>query len=286
MGCALSSVNHSNTAAYGAHAHKFKVGDMRFSFTMLIADIHNPPLIAGHSAEEIIMASGLAPLYDELRRMIFDTEVSISRRVTQKGKGRDTTGAPGLATGLNNAFKITLESAGWKPLPAPGGTSRTLIDWHKTVEARVAYSHKPGLGLEIQFGNNYQFNEDLKKLTEAFLSGQIEAGMVIVASDTLAKHKADRGAYFSDAKSKLDRHLGTFVAARALRIPPIMVIGIEQDQYNDTDDGTWEIVPVEFDEDEHGQKVTTPVDPLRWPPSGEASQDAADEPDDGSQDQA
>lgn len=231
---------------------------------MLIEDIYNPTLLVGYSAEERIMSSGLRPIYEELRRIIFDTKVIISKRETVKGKGRDTTGAPKLAAGLNKAFKIGLESADWEPLPAPGGDSRNLIDWFKSVKPSVQYAPEPGIGVEIQFGNNYQFNEDLKRLTEAYLSGKMWAGISIVVSDKLAKHKADRGAHFSDAKKKLDRYLKTLYGTGAKDIPPLMIISIHHDGYNEKMDGSWEISPVALNRE--GEILeTTPKDKLFYP---------------------
>jgi len=212
---------------------------------VLIADIYNPPLLNGLSAEEIIFSSGMRPLYEEIRRMIFDTELIISPRITVK-KGKDTTGAPGLAAGMNEAFKIALQSAKWAPFAAPGGAAHNLIDWHKQIDPVVRYAPRSGIGIEIQFGNNYQFNEDIKRLSEAFFSGAIVAGISIVASDSLAKHKADRGASFSDAKSKLERHYQTMYAARAQSIPPLMIIGIEHNSFTEKHDGKWSIKPIKF----------------------------------------
>ena len=177
-----------------------------------------------------------------------DTNVVISRCETVKGKGRDTTGAPGFASALNEAFKISLESLGWSPLVAPGAsTSQSTVDWYKGRPSPIEYDRQSlGISLEIQMGNNYQFNEDIRRLSEAYLGGFTVAGVSIVPSDILAKHKADRGASFGDAKQKLDRHLASLYAAHARRIPPIVIIAVQHDSYNDDPDGYFEIQPVTF----------------------------------------
>jgi hypothetical protein len=213
---------------------------------MLIADIYDPPTPQG-SAEEH-MVSNAKDFYDELRRIIFDTKVVISPLKTVKGQGKGTTGAWGLAESLNIAFKIALESCGWQPLQSPGAESpQSLIDWFKSKPSGRKYgAEKVGLGLEIQFGNNYQFNEDIKRLSEANLAGYTIAGVSIVASDKLADFKADRGASFSDAKSKLDRHLESLYSAQARRFSPIMIIGIENDAFNNDPCGYFEITPVKI----------------------------------------
>lgn len=213
---------------------------------MLIADIYDPPTPQGSAEEHIV--SNAKDFYDELRRIIFDTKVVISPLKTVKGQGKGTTGAWGLAELLNVAFKIALESCGWQPLQSPGAESpQSLIDWFKSKPSGRKYgAEKIGLGLEIQFGNNYQFNEDIKRLSEANLAGYTIAGVSIVASDKLAEYKADRGACFSDAKSKLDRHLESLYSAQARRFSPMMIIGIENDSFNDDPCGYFEITPVKI----------------------------------------
>lgn len=213
---------------------------------MLIADIYDPPTPQGSAEENIV--SNVKDFYDELRRIIFDTKVFISPLKTTKGQGKGTTGAWGLAESLNTAFKIGLESCGWQPLQSPGSQSpQSLIDWFKSKPTGRKYGgENVGLGLEIQFGNNYQFNEDIKRLSEANLAGFTVAGLSIVASDKLAEYKADRGAFFSDAKSKLDRHLESLASAGARRFPPIMIIAIENDGFNDDPCGYFEITPVKI----------------------------------------
>ncbi len=214
---------------------------------MLIANVFNPQLLQGSSAEETIFSSGIGSFYDEIRRVIFDTKVTISPRTTSK-KGQDSTGAPGLAASLNVAMGNALISLGWDHLKAPGGTADiSTVDWFKAKKSNVAYAPTAlGIGLEIQFGNNYQFNEDIKRLSEAYIAGIIQAGIAIVPSNALAKHKADRGAYFSDAKSKLERHYQTLYGAQARKIPPIMIIAIQHDGYNDDPSGLFTITPVTY----------------------------------------
>lgn len=216
---------------------------------MLIADIYNPLLLRGQmSAEESIISAGLIREYNQLRRIIFNTKLVISPRLTKK-KGEKATAALGLAPALNNAFGIALTSAGWTPLKAPGGKdTHNLVDWYKARPSEIDYGPTElGLGLEFQFGNNYQVNEDIKRLSEAFLAGKTVAGIIIVPSNILARHKADRGAFFSDAKSKLRRHLNTLYISQARKIPPIQIIGIQQDGYNDDTFGYFELTPVKLD---------------------------------------
>ncbi len=216
---------------------------------MLIADIYDPPTPQGSAEENII--PNVKDFYDELRRIIFDTRVVISPlRTIKRGKG--TTGAWNLAESLNDAFKISLESCGWQPLQSPGSKSpQSLIDWFKSKPSGRMYgATNVGLGLEIQFGNNYQFNEDIKRLSEANLAGFTVAGVSIVASDKLAEYKADRGACFSDAKNKLVRHLESLASAGARRFPPIMIIAIENDAFNDDPCGYFEITPVKISRDQ------------------------------------
>lgn len=217
---------------------------------MLISGIYDPSPMPGFSAQENIMSNNVKDLYDEILQMIFETKVTISPLKTIK-KGKDTTGAIKLAENLNKAFEIALGSAGWEKSKAPGGNAQNLIDFYKSKPSGRAYGVKElGIGLEIQFGNNYQFNEDIKRLTEAYLAGSIVAGVSIVSSDLLSTHKADRGASFSDAKSKLDRHLETLVVAQAKRFPPIVILGVQHDSYNDDQFGLFEIQAVKLTRDD------------------------------------
>lgn len=213
---------------------------------MLIADIYDPPTPQG-SAEELIILNA-KDFYEELRRIIFDTKVILSPLKTVKGQGKETTGAWGFAEALNTAFKIALESCDWQPFQSPGSdSSKCLIDWFKSKPSGRKYgAEKIGLGLEIQLGNNYQFNEDIKRLSEATLAGYTVAGISLVVSDKLSEYKADRGASFSDAKSKLDRHLETLYSAQARRFSPIMIIGVENDGFNNDPCGYFEITPVKI----------------------------------------
>lgn len=229
---------------------------------MKIADIYDPILPSGESAEDNIFSNDLKELYDEIRRMIFDTKLVVSSMKTTLGSG-GTTAAVKLAESMNDAFKMSLESVGWKPLESPGAAApNAAVDWFKSKPTGRSYGvSQVGIGMEIQLGNNYQFNEDIKRLTETYLAGYIVAGVSIVASDILAEHKADRGAYFSDAKSKLDRHLESLAGARARRFPPIVIIGIEQDGYNEDQDGYFELQPVVLMHDEKGLQ-SKPVEPI------------------------
>ncbi len=217
---------------------------------MRIADIYDPTLPSGESAEDYIMSNDLKDLYDEIRRMIFDTKLVVSPLKTTSGRSGKAgiTASVKLAESLNDAFKTALESAKWEPLVAPGATAaNSTVDWFKAKPTGRSYgAEKAGIGMEIQMGNNYQFNEDIKRLTEAYLAGFTVAGVSIVASDSLAQHKADRGAFFSDARNKLNRHLESLSGARARRFPPIVIIGIEQDGYNGDPYGYFELQPVKL----------------------------------------
>ena len=215
---------------------------------MVIKQYYSPAVSGDISGEAMIFKRGVGHLLDEIRQSILQSELYISPRRT-KTKGEGATGNKGLAEGMNAAFAASLTSLGWTKRTAPGASGeRAEIDWCKAVPAALAYGPKSiGIGLEIQFGNNYQFNEDFKRLSEAILEGTIVAGVSIVPSDELAKYKADRGASFSDAKSKLDRSLGILVGSGAATMPGFVLIGIGADGFTSAADGKFALTAPVFD---------------------------------------
>jgi hypothetical protein len=210
---------------------------------------HYSPIVAGSiSGEEIIFKRGVGSLLEEIRQSILQTELIISPRKTKK-KGKDATGNPKLAEAMNNALGASLKSLGWNPRKAPGSTKKQAeVDWYKSILSSLSYGPTEiGLGLEIQFGNNFQFNEDLKRLSEAILEQTIVAGVCIVPSDDLAKYKADRGASFSDSRSKMDRFLALFHGTGAAIIFGFLLIGVHPDGFTNSEDGKFMLKAPIFD---------------------------------------
>lgn len=205
---------------------------------MVIKQYYSPAVAGDASGESLIFKRGLSGVFEEIRQSIFQIQLMISPRPTKKA-GKGATGNPKLAEQLNKAFKEALQSLGWRPRKAPGASEvRAEVDWFKSVKSPLTYGPKEiGLGLEIQFGNNFQFNEDLKRLSESVLEQKIVSGVCMVASDELAKYKADRGASFSDSKSKLDRFLAILTGAGAAIVPPFVLIGVGQDGFTEQGDG-------------------------------------------------
>lgn len=216
---------------------------------MVIKQYYSPSVAGDVSGESLIFKRGVGPLFDEIRGSILRTELIISPRLTKK-KGKGATGNPGLAKALNDALATALGSLNWVPRKAPGAESaKGEVDWYKSVPSSLKYGPKDiGLGLEVQFGNNFQFNEDLKRLSEAVLEQSIVAGVCVVPCDELAKYKADRGASFSDSRSKLDRFLNVLVGAGAAIIPGFVLIGIGQDGFTNKEDGLFKLIAPNFDQ--------------------------------------
>ena len=199
---------------------------------MIIKDIYAPKVAGEHTAEEVIFRRGVGELLVELREVLLRTELQI----TDTPRGRGSAPFKGLPEALNKAFGKALTSLGWTPRQAPGSTSANAnLDWHKMRPSGLQYMGEIGIATEIQFGNNFQFNADVQRFAEAILQGKIIAGISVVASDKFARYKADRGAYFSDAKNKLERWLGIWAGSGAILIPSIMIMGIEPDGFLDGD---------------------------------------------------
>jgi len=196
-----------------------------------IAAVYDPTPPTGGSAFQNIFGCGLKDLYDEIFQIIYDTTVVISPLKTFRGsaKGKGTVAAWDLSPQLNVAFKTGLSAAGWAPFKAPGSTDpHSSIDWFKSKPTGMKYGpEKFGIGLEVQFGHHYQMAQDIRRLAEAQLNGSTVAGIVIVPSDALAEHKADRGESFSDAKDQLDKDIQRAIAQRSMLYPSIAIIAVE-----------------------------------------------------------
>jgi hypothetical protein len=204
---------------------------------MIIKHFYSPKAAGEMSGEALIFKRGVGQLLDEIRQCILHSKLIISSRQTITTSGSGTTGIPGLADGLNKGLAASLRSLGWDQLKAPGATGHTAkVDWYKAIPTGIGYGPaRIGLGLEAQFGNNYQFNADLQRLSEAILDQSIVAGVCVVASDELKNYKADRGAYFTSEKQKLDRFLTMLAGSGAALIPSFVLIGIGQDGFGFSD---------------------------------------------------
>ena len=195
---------------------------------MIIKDIFAPKVTGEHTAEEVIFRRGVGELLVELRDVLMRTKLLITDTPRKKAE----TPIPGVPSALNLALAVSLTSLGWTKRQAPGSTSANAnLDWHKMRPSGLSYMGDVGIAVEVQFGNNFQFNADVQRFAEAILQGKIIAGVSIVPSDKFARYKADRGASFSDAKSKLERLLSIWSGSGAILIPSIMIWGIEPDGF-------------------------------------------------------
>ncbi len=216
-----------------------------------------------NSGEAFLFKRGLGGLFDEIRQSILQNKLLISPKKTTSKTGADNLGSTGnldLAGKMNKALQASLKSLGWGPKTAPGALGiAAKIDWYKSIQSGISYGPREiGLGLEIQFGNNYQFDADLKRLHEGILDNLIVAGISIVASDELAKYKSDRGAYFTQEKQKLDRYLKILSASGVAVIPHYILIGVEHDGFVDDTEGKFFLQSPIFDE-----KAGVQIPPVR-----------------------
>jgi hypothetical protein len=236
---------------------------------MRIANLYSPRVAGEHSAEEVIFRRGLGDLYSELREVILTTHLEITNTPQVNKKVQIV----GLSDALNKALGASLHSLGWQPEIAPGtekpqGTS----DFVKLRPSGLSFMGDIGLAVEVQFGNNYQFNADVQRLSEAILQGKVVAGISIVASDELARYKADRGTSFSNAKDKLERWLRIWAGSGAILLPSIMIIGIEYDKFLDSAEPQFFLKSPIYDL----PKTNNELKPIDWKelgPSGSASED-------------
>jgi hypothetical protein len=154
-------------------------------------------------AEERIARLGLAPLWQELITIISSFDLRVEER-------RDANGGAAIRSLLDQRF-----------LSAEGWTNRQsgAVDWtkcHSLNGSRVC------LGVEVQLSARSDLLiVDVQHLRDAITAGDIDVGVIVVASDRLAFFLTDRVARYSDAVIAIDR-------ARAEDLP-LMVVGIEHD---------------------------------------------------------
>jgi len=210
---------------------------------MKIADIYMPAPGPNKTAEETIVVYGAYPLLEEIRQIIFGTKVHIvAKKTSHKGKGgaKGATGNIGLTPKINKHLGYGLAKFGWAPHYAEKALNKNKkIDWFKTTPDPY-WSQRGGgigIGVETQFGNNFQAHGDLQRLQSAFNTHEIAAGLIIVPSDELSKYLADRCANFSNTKSKLEQQIDTMLGARAFNICPIGIIGVNHDGFVEDADG-------------------------------------------------
>lgn len=223
---------------------------------MIIKNIFSPKVSGEHSAEEIIFRRGVGELFVELRGVLLSTFLAITDTPRISGKLQ----LAGLSNTMNKAIGHSLSSLGWQPRQAPGAAAlQATADWAKFRPSGLSFMPEVGIAVEVQFGNHYQFNADVQRLSESILEGKIVAGVSIVVSDKLAKYKADRSASFSNAKEKLERWLGIWSGSGAILLPSIMILGIEHDEFLDADTPTFFIKAPTYNLEETN-RVLKPVD--------------------------
>jgi hypothetical protein len=186
-------------------------------------------------AEEAIIALGAGDLLTEIREVIFGTKVYINpTKTTSKGKGlAGKTGNKGLTPQINAYLRAGLRAKGWNPYtPTRVSSANAKIDWYKkTPDPYWEKLGGIGVGVETQFGNNFQAYGDIQRLQLAFNTFELGAGLIIVPSDELSLYLADRCANFSNTSAKLRQHFDAMAGARAFHICPIGIIGISQDGF-------------------------------------------------------
>ena len=186
-------------------------------------------------AEEAIIALGAGDLLTEVREVIFGTRVYANpTKTTSKDKGlAGKTGNKGLTPKINAFLRAGLKAKGWNPyMPTRASSTNAKIDWYKkTPDPYWEKLGGIGIGVETQFGNNFQAYGDIQRLQLAFNSFELGAGLIIVPSDELSSYLADRCANFSNTSTKLRQHFDAMAGARAFHICPIGIIGVAQDGF-------------------------------------------------------
>jgi hypothetical protein len=165
-----------------------------------------PRIVAEHSfdgAAERIERLGLAPLRQELDRILTDFELLVEER-------RDANGAAEIRKRFDDRFST---ATGWVKKQSGG------VDWTKCHTLNGA---SVCLGVEIQMSARSDLLiVDVQHLREQIIAGSSDVGVIVVPSDRLAVFLTDRVGRYSDAVRAVDR-------ARAEDLP-LLVLGIEHD---------------------------------------------------------
>lgn len=154
-------------------------------------------------AEERISRLGLEPLWKELISIVTEFDLRVEER-------RDANGGAAIRSLLDERF-----------VAAEGWTNRQsgAVDWTK---CHLSNGSRVCLGVEVQLSARSDLLiVDVQHLRDSITAGDIDVGVIVVASDRLAVFLTDRVARYSDAVKAVDR-------ARAEDLP-LMVVGIEHD---------------------------------------------------------
>ncbi len=205
---------------------------------MKIANIYMPGPAPHKTAEEVIVVLGAYKLLEEVRDVIFKTHVLVTpTKTTYKGKAgqRGAIGNKGLTPVINRYLRYGLSHHGWAPHYPKGSLNKNQkIDWFKITPDQFVSQRTGGgvgVGVETQFGNNFQAHGDIERLQAAYNYGEIGAGLIIVPSDELSLYLADRCANFGNTVGKLKQRIDTMIGARAFNICPIGIIGVAHDGF-------------------------------------------------------
>lgn len=113
---------------------------------------------------------------------------------------------------LNNELVDSFTKGGWTRQPAVVKGMALKTDFRKD---RVQ--------LEIQFGNAARFYADLLKFQIAFVKGDLDAGVEIVAEHRFAKSMGENLAYYERCSREIEQF-------KPIITIPIWLIGIEPDE--------------------------------------------------------
>jgi len=156
-----------------------------------------------NGAESKSKRLGLDPLLDEIQSLLATTPLLVKEE-------RDANGGAAVRRLIDASF----ESARDWIKTVTGG-----IDWKKCKEINGT---KVCIGVEVQVsGRSDLIAVDLIHLKNAIVNGEIDIGIVVVPSDTLARFLTDRGPNRSETR----RHLAL---ANADQIP-LAIFAIEHD---------------------------------------------------------
>jgi hypothetical protein len=153
--------------------------------------------------ERKVVRLGLVELIDEVKALISQFDLLLLEE-------RDRNSSAAVRRMLDARFTAT---PGWRKIQSGG------IDWTKCIFHNGA---EVCVGVELQVSSRSDLlTNDLTHLTRAIEQGDIDAGIIVVPSDTTAYFLTDRVPRFRDALDHVDRAKAQF--------SPLLILSIGHD---------------------------------------------------------
>ena len=158
-----------------------------------------------NQGEREIFVTNLAHVYDEVRSIIFETQIYLKPETHANGVG-----------GIKEALRDKFLEKGWTPeilIANPAYSSGgTKIDFSKRLHNGF------GIAVETQFGYESRIQDDFSRLQEAIVRKEFNVGIVIVPMHEISQYLTDRVATFEAAIRTYEGYPASYRDLRAVLI--------------------------------------------------------------------